>query len=514
MLNFLKNLFNEEPGEKILVFTEYKDTLFYLEELIEDRFPDKKITKIYGDMNTDARENAEEEFREESNVLLATDAAGEGINLQFCHIMVNYELPWNPNRIDQRIGRLHRYGQDRDVKVFNLQVKDTVEGRVFIRLQQKLNRIEQDLGELKSDILGTLLEDVDLEDKVMDAVAGNEDPEVTINDIEEAMEDRKEMLDRVDSELLMDLRDFDLSAAREIVEESKEEEITNEDVERFVRLFFRLHGGKIENTRYKEVYRITPPNILRGNDEIKDQYEKACFKKEVAEREDIGEVAFIAFGHPLLSGIIQYLKGGADSEGKVSVKAIENSQFEGKTGVLFNFVHRIENAKGEVVNEQLLSFFVNDAGQIEQEITEYLVDKDFTDKVLEMEEASKQFDDIIVELSSKLDQLEDTARKKARQKSEERREEIQEETEREVEIRLEDANKFYEYRKGRINQRLGEYRERLDEGEDMEVLIRKEESKLEKLESKYERRVKELENEKEIIGEDPELLNMSLVIFD
>lgn len=513
LLNFLGKLFSEDPDEKILVFTEYKATLFYLEDLIENHFPDKEITKIYGDMDTDQREDAEEEFREESNILLATDAAAEGINLQFCHIMINYELPWNPNKIDQRIGRLHRYGQERDVRVFNLQVKDTVEGKVFIRLQQKLDRIEKDLGELKSDILGTLLEGVDLEERVMNAVAGNEDPEVTIKDIEQAMEDRKEMLNRVNSELLMNLKDFDLSSAREIVEDSKEEKITNEDVERFVRLFFELHGGQIENTRYKNVYRIKPPNLLIGNNEIKEKYENACFQKEVAEREDIKNLEFIAFGHPLLSGIINYLKGRSKQEGKVTIKAIKNTEYAGKSGVLFHFVHRIENPTGEVVNEQLLSIFVNENEQVEQEATNYLLNGKKKEDIIATEKASTAYDEKVLDLSSKLDKLEKVATNRARDLAEDRRKEIEEETKREVEVRLNDANKYFEFRKGPIEQRLGEYKERLKGGEDMEVSIRGEKSKLERLKSKYEKRLTELEKE-EIIGQDPDLLNMSLVIFD
>lgn len=514
LLNFLDRLFSYDPDEKILIFTEYKDTLFYLEDLIEDSFPDKELTKIYGDMDTDHKEGAEEDFREQSNILLATDAAGEGINLQFCHIMINYELPWNPNRIDQRIGRLHRYGQERDVKVFNLQVENTVEGKVFMRLQQKLDKIEQDLGELKSDILGTLLEGVDLKDRVMSAVAGNEDPGVTIEDIEQAMEDRKEMLDRVNSDLLMNLKDFDLSAAREIVEDSKEEEITNENVERFVRLFFELHNGQIENTRYNNVYRIKPPNLLLGNDEIKEKYENACFQKEVAEREDIKDLEFIAFGHPLLSGTINYLKGRSTQEGKVTIKGVKNTKYSGRSGVLFNFVHRIENSIGEVVNEQLLSFFVNKNEQVNQEAPNYLLNGKEHEKIIPTEKASTLYDEEVLDLSSNIDRLKQVATDKARELAENRREEIEEETKREVEVRLNDANKYYEFRKGRIEQRLGEYKERLEEGEDYAVAIRGEESKLERLKNKYEKRVEELEKEKEIIGEDPELLNMTFVVFD
>ena len=165
---FVERILTEDPDEKILVFTEYTDTLEYLRDTV---FEDHGVAQIYGDLGQDRRRREQEKFEEEANILLATDAAREGLNLQFAHIMVNYDLPWNPIRIDQRMGRLHRYGQDRTVEIRNLFFQDTRESEILNVLIEKLDQIEEDLG-MRSDVLGRVLENIDLDGQIMDAIGG------------------------------------------------------------------------------------------------------------------------------------------------------------------------------------------------------------------------------------------------------------------------------------------------------------------------------------------------------
>jgi SNF2 family DNA or RNA helicase len=103
---------------KVLVFTESRDTLEYLEKRLREW--GYRVVTIHGGMPLEARIAAEKTFKSEAQVMVATEAAGEGINLQFCHLMINYDIPWNPNRLEQRMGRIHRYGQTREVTIFNL----------------------------------------------------------------------------------------------------------------------------------------------------------------------------------------------------------------------------------------------------------------------------------------------------------------------------------------------------------------------------------------------------------
>ncbi|MBI4228564.1 MAG: DEAD/DEAH box helicase, partial [Deltaproteobacteria bacterium] len=252
LLEFIDGILKKDPKEKILIFTEYRDTLDYIVSILKDRGYNPLV--IHGEMEMGARREAEEHFHSPSfNLMVATDAAGEGINLQFCHIMVNYDLPWNPNRIDQRIGRLHRYGQKRDVKVHNLFVTDTREGQILARLMQKVAIIEKHLGGKISEIVGFVLEGVNLQDLIMRALAENRAVEITTQDLESAIEERKTAYEALEKTFLMDLKKFDLEETIKVIERSKERSANELEIERFIRSFFDHYGGKIEPTRKKFV---------------------------------------------------------------------------------------------------------------------------------------------------------------------------------------------------------------------------------------------------------------------
>ncbi|WJE15752.1 helicase-related protein [Halobacillus sp. ACCC02827] len=174
--------------EKILIFTESKDTLKYLERRLLERVP--SVAKIIGDYSMDERRKQVSQFKNESQIMLATDAGGESINLQFCNQMVNYDIPWNPNRLEQRMGRIHRIGQNNEVFSFNLVAENTREGNVMVRLIEKLERMRTDLGsDLVYDFIGDVLEDRydSLSNLMQDAILNREKLNEIINDMEKAL---------------------------------------------------------------------------------------------------------------------------------------------------------------------------------------------------------------------------------------------------------------------------------------------------------------------------------------
>ena len=143
--------------ERLLVFTEHKDTLdFLIGKLTDLGF---YCCTIHGGMPLEKRIDAEREFFEHSpSIMVATEAAGEGINLQFCSLMVNYDIPWNPNRLEQRMGRIHRYGQQKEVMIFNLVAQNTREGEVMERLLRKLDDMRKALGSDRVyDVIGEII---------------------------------------------------------------------------------------------------------------------------------------------------------------------------------------------------------------------------------------------------------------------------------------------------------------------------------------------------------------------
>ena len=166
----------QEPrraGEKWLVFSEHRDTVDYLVRRLEGLGFSGQIAQIHGGMAWPEREEQVEGFRRPSGAryLVATDAAGEGINLQFCRSMVNYDIPWNPARLEQRMGRIHRYGQEHDVRIVNLVAGGTHEGRVLKVLLEKLEAIRRELRSDKVfDVIGRLFENASLRDYMMEAL--------------------------------------------------------------------------------------------------------------------------------------------------------------------------------------------------------------------------------------------------------------------------------------------------------------------------------------------------------
>ncbi len=170
--------FFEDPKQRLLIFTEYKDTLDYLVERL--RAWGFRVGFIHGGMKPGSRDEAgtrlwaEAEFKEGNfQVLVATEAAGEGINLQFCHILFNYDIPWNPNRLEQRMGRIHRYGQTEDCLIFNFVATNTVEGHVLRRLLEKLQEIRDALeDDAVFNVVGEILPAAHIDRVLRDYYAG------------------------------------------------------------------------------------------------------------------------------------------------------------------------------------------------------------------------------------------------------------------------------------------------------------------------------------------------------
>jgi len=511
LVQFIRGVLQSDPREKILVFTEYRDTLDYLWGVLANEVGADCMTQIHGGLNMPAREQREALFREpEINIMLATDAAGEGINLQFCHIMINYELPWNPNRIDQRIGRLHRYGQQSDVYVHNLQVEDTYEGQIFIALQVKVNMIEDQLGGRLSEVLGTLLEGVDLQDLIMQAVAGDRPVEVTAQDIEQAIDERLRAWEQVESSFLMPLRDFDLQGIMQVINRSQEVTASNADIEAFIRRFFSAHDGRIENTRRRGVYRLYPPRQVQVERRVPAKIGQVAFDKEVAKAHPPHEVEFVAFGHPLLETVVTFCRDrDGHFGGGAGLKVIHDEKRREQAGALFNFILRNRDASGAVLNEDLLALFVTPEGEIDEALGRQLIWAQ-SDDIWQRYIGEPATADVV----RRLDMLHADALAYAQALSQKRVTEVQARREREIRIQTEDAERYFAGRAEVAERRLRQYERRAHlEGQDMTILIRREKSILENLDRRKRERLEELERQRVVYAQAPELLNVALVKF-
>ncbi|MDI6898120.1 helicase-related protein [Methanocella conradii] len=304
---------------KIIIFTEHKDTLNYLAERIRQLLgrPESVVT-IHGSMSRDQRKLAEHLFTQDKDVLVlvATDAAGEGINLQRAHLMVNYDLPWNPNRIEQRFGRIHRIGQTEVCHLWNLVAKETREGAVYYRLLEKLEEERRALGGQVFDVLGRItFEDKPLRELLIEAIRYGDSPEVRerINKkVDNAFErDRLRALIEERSLLTDSLDTSKVRKIREDLERAEARRLQPYFIESFFIRAFKLLGGSImerEPRRYEITY---VPAIIRNRapligtrEPLLLRYERITFEKSLMTVQGKPMAAFVCPGHPLLTSVI------------------------------------------------------------------------------------------------------------------------------------------------------------------------------------------------------------------
>ena len=184
LLDIVEELFGEDRNRKLIIFTEFVATQQYLSKLLNDRGYTTSL--LNGSLSIEERNAVLAEFREKTNILISTDAGGEGLNLQFSNCIINYDLPWNPMKIEQRIGRVDRIGQQRDVEVYNFVLADTVESRVKDVLEEKLSVILKEIGIDKyADVLDSETAGVNFTDAYMSAIRNPKNIEFSIRPVEE-----------------------------------------------------------------------------------------------------------------------------------------------------------------------------------------------------------------------------------------------------------------------------------------------------------------------------------------
>ncbi|MCK8058416.1 MULTISPECIES: DEAD/DEAH box helicase [unclassified Fusibacter] len=184
LLNIIDNLFSEDKNRKLIIFTEFVATQDYLSNLLKSKGYSTSL--LNGSLGMDERNTVLSEFKTQTNIMISTDAGGEGLNLQFSDCLINYDLPWNPMKIEQRIGRIDRIGQMRDVQIFNFILADTVENRVKDVLEQKLEVILNEVGIDKySDVLDNEMAEVNFTDVYMNSIRNPKDINYNIKPVEE-----------------------------------------------------------------------------------------------------------------------------------------------------------------------------------------------------------------------------------------------------------------------------------------------------------------------------------------
>ena len=371
----LEELDRTYPDEKMLIFTESKDTLDYLVQHVCSW--GYTANTIHGSMSAHDRREAEDVFRNETRIMVATEAAGEGINLQFCRLMVNYDLPWNPNRLEQRMGRIHRYGQKLPVFIFNLVAADTREGEILIRLFEKLEDIKAIMGSDKIfDVISDIVPGKSLSQLLLDATVRSRKQTRIISDLDAIIGDpelvKDQMQDRFTSQRIDSLK---LETLKQAVVETS---LVPEYARRLFCDIVSAAGGNVRDggTEGRTAHVRIPARIHADSNGNAPQDVLAVF--DTGARAEFPDSELVTFGHPAFDASLQWaVSQFAADAGRIATARDPTGRLD---GYLMFFTGNVLYSTGEHVASHMVACAVGpDSGQASPISPSVILDLDWND---------------------------------------------------------------------------------------------------------------------------------------
>lgn len=371
----------EGNRRKLIIFTEPKDTLFYLLDKVRARIGNPNaVDVIHGGVTREDRRKVIERFMQDRDmlVLIANDAAGEGVNLQRGHLMVNYDLPWNPNKIEQRFGRIHRIGQTEVCHLWNLVAADTREGEVYGRLLEKLEAAREALGGRVYDVLGELFEGTALKDLLIQAIQYGEQDEVRarlLRQVDGAV-DQQHLIELLKRRALTNdtMPEARVQELRLEMEKAEAQRLQPHHVQSFFVEAFQHLGGRLKRREEGRWEINHVPVRIRDRDRqigigapIQKQYERICFEKDKINQQPVAE--FICPGHPLLESVISIIREDYDQLMKQGAILVDETDAGTDISAIFLLEHSVQDARTtstgqpHTISQKLQFASVDKAGQ-------------------------------------------------------------------------------------------------------------------------------------------------------
>ena len=357
---------------KLIIFTEHRDTLNYLQAKISGLLGNADAVRtIHGGTNRDTRKQIQEDFCNNPDVLIliATDAAGEGVNLQKANLMVNYDLPWNPNRLEQRFGRIHRIGQTEVCHLWNMVASETREGEVFQTLFRKLETERQSLGGRVFDILGDAFENVSLKDLLLEAIRYGQSPEVKARMAQKLADalDAGHLQEIIRRNALVDqtMTPEMLYAVKEEMDKAEARKLQPCFVRAFFKAAFESVGGQIRMREGGRFEIANVPTCIRENDRIVGnsrtaiarKYARVCFEKsQIRPSNDVQTATLIHPGHPLMHSLTDYVLLQKRTLLKPGTVMVDTTDEGIVPSLLFMIDHGVRESDGDKLVSRRLQF--------------------------------------------------------------------------------------------------------------------------------------------------------------
>ena len=374
---------------KLIIFTEHRDTLNYLADRIRGLLGKfEAVNMIHGGVHREDRRKVQELFRndKDTRVLLATDAAGEGVNLQNANLMVNYDLPWNPNRLEQRFGRIHRIGQTQVCHLWNMVAAETREGDVFQKLFEKIEIERKALGGRVFDILGEVFDGVSLRDLLIEAIRYGEDParKRHLQEVVQGALDTDKLREIISrnalAEEIMDERR--LFALKEEMEKAEARKLQPYFIRAFFSQAFERLGGDLKPRGFGRFEITHVPALIRERDRqiqgrdrrnmnpVTPKYERVCFEKSRIRIDDKPGEALASLlhpAHPLMQSVVDLTIEQHRSklkQGSVLLN-LNDEGVEAKLMLMLDHSVKEGGESGVVVSRRLQFITIDQAGRIE-----------------------------------------------------------------------------------------------------------------------------------------------------
>ncbi|MFW9902371.1 MAG: helicase-related protein, partial [Candidatus Thorarchaeota archaeon] len=391
LIELLDNIYSQNPTEKIIIFTQFVDTLNHLKSLIENLSYQPRVELFFGGLDSIQKDEAVERFRSSTkfSILISTEIGGEGRNFQFCRVLINYDLPWNPMKLEQRIGRLDRIGQEsQEIYIYNIFLEGTVETDVIHALLKRINLFEESIGILEP-IIGRIEKDF------KSVIFAEEDGKKRkrLNEFYRTLDDEirkaKEIEMQLD-DLMIDKRSFQMEGLVSSLASCIEVKLTHNELYLLIKSFFNLNNKKfgfLEDLRdSKEVFLqdIGFQSKIKLNENLlnnfkykfKDEY-SGTFNLEFARKRE--EIDFFALGHPLINNILDYIITD-EFKGNFSILHLNKTELQKKFDIglirgdqLYLFIFSVK-FQGYIIENQILSTIVDKKGNEINNLAEVILD--------------------------------------------------------------------------------------------------------------------------------------------
>jgi hypothetical protein len=475
LLEILSQIYSRNPKEKLIIFTQFVDTLKFLKDLLENENENYFVEVFYGGLDKEQKDEAVERFRnnQDFSVLISTEIGGEGRNFQFCRTLINYDLPWNPMKLEQRIGRLDRIGQEsREIYIYNFYMEGTVETDVVYALIKRINLFEESVGVLEP-IIGRI--EKDLKNVIFAEDDGKKRKRLNefYRTLDEEIQRAREIEMQLD-DLMIDRRSFQMDNLISSLASCIDVKLTHNELYLLVKNFFDLSNNKYGTLEFLEEPIEDNRNLNHPLTKIKINKEILSSHKYTTQNEYIGtfnlefakereEYDFFALGHPLINEILNFCM--TDSfKGNFSFFDLKKDNLP-------------EDIKAQISNHQyfyLFIFTVKFQGYIiENQILTVLLDKDgkeykaFQDFVLNIENYDKIFNfeanpELPYTIFDSISHLQSKAKKIVKSRTSIWKKEIRELNDKIFNIERNKKEKLYKYNRNALNLKVESLNKRLE----------------------------------------------------